>query len=97
MNPAFVIGVGGLALFVLYCCKHTKTLSGAQAPAPLKVNLKQYADVDSEWSNPMNLTTNPRIVKEIFSEPGPFGVDRVVYEGSGESWNSIYSRNYEAL
>lgn len=94
----FLIGVGGLGLLFLWCLKNTKPVrSGSQNPTPLTLNLKQYADTDSEWSNPMNLTTNERVVKESLREAGPFGVDRVVYEGVGESWNSIYSDNYVAL
>lgn len=97
MSTAFYLGVGGLTALVAFLYCKTPVASGAQTPSPIKLNLKHYADTDSEWSNPMNLTTNPRVVKQIKREPGPFGVDRVVYEGAGESWNSIYSTNYEAL
>jgi hypothetical protein len=96
-NPIFLLAAAGLGLFVVTCYSKSQVQSGAQEQKDPVRLLKHYADVDSEWSNPMNLTTNPRIVKKIWREPGPLGVEREVYEGAGESWITLYSDNYAAL
>lgn len=85
--------------FILKQCYDMSVTSGEQEELMNQhvILSKQYAEADSEWSAPDNLTTDLSKVREIWREPGPFGVERVVYEGQGESWSVSYGDNRTAI
>lgn len=98
MNPYFVVALAGGAYLIWECYKRSET-AGAQKDTPADSSrlLRHYAEPDGEWSNPTNLTTDPRKVYVTGAEEGPFGVDRVFYEGPGHSVITLHGSNYSSI
>lgn len=98
----FLLASGALATFIYFSYSKTPYLEarGKQTDNPIKdvtTFVSHYTEPDDGWSNPNNLTTNLRHVKEIFSESGPYGVPRVYYTGPGNSKLVNYGRNLTSI
>lgn len=88
LNPFFMpgIAVAGTMFYLMYSRNRgvDSGLTNPEAGTTAQV-LRQYADLDDFWSNPLNLTSNVAYTPVIKTEPGQFGIPRNYVRGPGDS------------
>lgn len=88
MNPFFApaLGVGAIMSYLMWSRSREvdSGLTNPEAGTTAQV-LRQYADLDDFWSNPLNLTSNVAYTPVIKTEPGQFGIPRNYVRGPGDS------------